>query len=86
MGSSGGIPGIPASAGFFPMSPMMGQGSFQPWDMGAMGQQAGIPSMPAGPQMPMGVLPALMQQRSAAPKQQQQRYAMQGDMRRYGSR
>jgi hypothetical protein len=98
MGSSGGIPGIPGfTSGFFPSGPTMSQGSFMPWDMGALmqgsgmagAQQAGAPQPPQS--VPMGVLQAM-----AAPRQQpaQQpagyrpagRGSLQGDYKRYGSR
>jgi hypothetical protein len=63
MGSSGGIPGIPGfSSGFFPGGPTLGQGSFMPWDMGALMQGSGMPgAVQAGaPQpQPQGVLPAM---------------------------
>jgi hypothetical protein len=54
---------------FFPGGPTMGQGSFQPWDMGALMQGSGMPgAQQAGAQqpqsLPMGVLQAM------APRQQ----------------
>jgi hypothetical protein len=57
----------------------MGQGSFQPWDMGALMQGSGMPgAQQAGAAqqqgVPMGVLQAMAPPRQqAAPQQQQQR-------------
>ncbi len=53
MGSSGGIPNIDLSKGFFPTMPQISQGSFQPWDMGQIGMDAGLP-----PPLPQPAAPA----------------------------
>lgn len=83
MGSSGGIPGIPGFAsGFFPSGPTMGQGSFQPWDMGALMQGSGMPGAqqagaPQPQSLPMGVLQAMAAPRQQPAQQRQQQQEQQ---------